>query len=609
MFQSFEVVSRPEQAAPRIKALRALFPELGINAVLVPRTDEYQGEYVPACAERLSWLTGFTGSAGMALVMEEKAMVFVDGRYTTQLAAQTDQSLFSAGDLVGCPPPVWIEQNKPEALKLGIDPWLHTPSEVERLEKALSAAGGQLVLLGHNPVDRIWSDRPSIPLEPVFVQPEAFAGEAASDKIAAMAATVREKKAKAILFSDSTSVAWLFNIRGNDVTHTPAPLSRALVDADGNATLFIEAEKLEGEAGGYLRRLAQVKAPGTLLGELEMLAKESGAVLLDRVSVPFAVLQAIESAGGRCVNVSDPVVERRAIKNEAEQNGARAAHVQDGAAMVSFLSWLDQQPPGSVSEIAAVKALEDARRKTGLRSQNPLKDISFDTISGSGPNAAIIHYRVNDDTDRMIQGGEMYLVDSGGQYQNGTTDITRTVAVGGVGDEQRRFFSLVLKGMIAVSTARFPKGTRGVDLDPLARIALWKAGADYAHGTGHGVGSYLSVHEAPQRLSKAGLAELKPGMIISNEPGFYRPGAFGIRIENLLLVTEAAPVEGGDIPMLGFETLTWCPIDTRLIVRDLLTSEETEWLNAYHAETRSKLLPLVNDEHEAEWLENVTRPL
>ena len=609
MFQSFDVSSRPEQAAPRVAALRALFPALGINAFLVPRTDEYQGEYVPPSAERLAWLTGFTGSAGIALVMEEQAVVFVDGRYTTQLAAQTDAALITAGDLVGCPPSAWLGAHKPKGLKLGIDPWLHTPAEVEKLQSALADIGGELVLLSENPIDGIWADRPAAPSAPVTVQKSDLAGQPAGDKIAAIAAMLQKKKAEAVLIADSTSVAWLFNIRGNDVAHTPTPLSRAIVKADGSAMLFVMPEKVAGEAAAHLEPLAGLLPPEAISDALAAIAAAGETLLLDRAAVPYAMVQIVEAAGGKWQNAPDPVAPARAVKNPAEQAGTRAAHLQDGAAMVSFLSWLDGQTPGTVSEIDAASALEAARAETGMRMQNPLREISFDTISGAGPNAAIIHYRVTSETSRMLQPGEMYLVDSGAQYQNGTTDITRTIAVGEVDDAQKKFFTLVLKGMIAISRARFPAGTRGMDLDPFARAALWQAGVDYAHGTGHGVGSYLSVHEGPQRISRLGSAELKPGMILSNEPGYYRPGAFGIRIENLVLVKEAEPIEGGEIPMLGFETLTWCPIDLRLILPALLSPEETAWLDAYHGEVREKLAPLAASEAERRWLEAATRPL
>ncbi|WP_176085357.1 aminopeptidase P family protein [Martelella sp. HB161492] len=609
MFQSFEVVSRPEQAAPRIAALRALFPKLGINAFLVPHADEYQGEYLPPSAERLAFLTGFTGSAGIALIMEKEAVVFVDGRYTTQLAAQVDPALMSGGDLVGEPPHVFLAGRRPKGLKLGIDPWLHTLKEIEQLKQALSGFGGELVLVEDNPVDRIWSDRPAEPKGKISIQPDHLAGQKASEKLGSLASMLSGKNADALLVSDPTAVAWLFNIRGLDVAHTPSPLSRAIIRRDGGAMIFIDSDKIDDPVRADLARLADLAEPADFGPAVTDLARAGAMILLDPAQAPFAVVRLIEAAGGHWSGQADPVVLARAIKNAAELSGSRQAHLQDGAAMVSFLHWLDCQEPGSVSEIDVAEALEDARRRTGDRMQNPLKDISFETISGAGPNAAIIHYRVTTDTNRMLNAGEMYLVDSGGQYQNGTTDITRTFAIGTVPAEQRRFFTLVLKGMIAISAARFPVGTRGQDIDPLARIALWKAGADYGHGTGHGVGSYLSVHEGPQRISRAGGAVLEPGMIISNEPGYYLPGSFGIRIENLLVVTEATPVDGGDRPMLGFETLTWCPIDARLIDTALLTREELVWLDAYHGEVRERLSPLVADAAERAWLEAATRPL
>lgn len=609
MFQSFENASAPQFGKGRVGELRGLLRELSIDGFLVPRADEYQGEYVPACAERLSWLTGFTGSAGVALVTLDEAIVFVDGRYTTQLAHQVDGSVFTGGDLVGAPPAVWIEKNAPKGFRLGIDPWLHTAAEVRRLERALSSAGGELVLLEANPLDAIWRDRPAEPLGRVSIQVANVAGLLAHEKILDIASGLKKADAAAVLITDPSSIAWIFNIRGSDVPHTPHPLSRAIIRADGSAEIFLDKRKTGIEEEAYLAQLATQKSPGSFSASLAAISAEGAKILIDPDVAPYALTRAIEAAGGVAVEAGDPAKLPRACKNTVEINGSAAAHLQDGAAMVEFLSWLDAQAPGSVTEIAAVTALEEARRRVGEAMQNPLKDISFDTISGAGENAAIIHYRVTTDTDRPLNDGEMFLIDSGGQYVNGTTDITRTVSIGDVPYEQRRFFTLVLKGVIAISTARFPKGTRGVDLDPLARIALWKAGADYGHGTGHGVGSYLSVHEGPQRISRASQQELLPGMILSNEPGYYRPGAFGIRIENLLYVREAEEIEGGDQPMLGFETLTYCPIDRRLVVTALLNGEELRWLNDYHARTREMLMPMVRDPKAKEWLKAATQPL
>ncbi|WP_296097247.1 aminopeptidase P family protein [uncultured Agrobacterium sp.] len=609
MFQSFDNKSAPQFGKARVEALRATFDTLGIDGFLIPRADEYQGEYVPECAERMAWLSGFTGSAGVVLVTRSEAIVFVDGRYTTQLVAQVDPSVFTGGDLVGAPPARWLADNASAGFRLGIDPWLHTSAELSRLEKALEEKGGSVVLLAANPLDPLWEGRPAEPLEPVTIQPDAFTGTPARDKIGAVAAEAKGRKADAVLVTDPSSIAWIFNIRGNDVPHTPHPLARAIIHADGKADLFLDERKTNDEVKGYLRDLAELQTPAEIKPMLRSLAEKGATILVDADVVPVALTRIIKDTGGSVVEATDPVKLPRACKNEAELAGSAAAHIQDGAAMVEYLAWLDAQQPGTVTEIQAVKMLEQTRAKLGQAMQNPLKDISFDTISGSGPNAAIIHYRVTTDTDRTLQNGEMFLVDSGAQYINGTTDITRTVAIGSVPEEQKRFFTLVLKGVIAISDAKFPKGTRGCDLDPLARIALWKAGADYGHGTGHGVGSYLSVHEGPQRISRVSQQELLPGMILSNEPGYYRPGAFGIRIENLIYVREAQSIEGGDQPMLSFETLTWCPIDRRLIVVSLLTEDERNWLNDYHAKTREKLLPLISDESVKQWLTAATEAL
>ncbi|MCA1367561.1 aminopeptidase P family protein [Bradyrhizobium sp. BRP14] len=606
MFQSFEVTSTPQFGKERTAALRSAFAALGINGFLVPRADEFQGEYVPACSERLSWLTGFTGSAGVALITQREAIVFVDGRYVTQLKEQVDGSVFTGGDLIGEPPHVWLEGHAPKGFRLGIDPWLHTAAEVRRLEKALAAIGGSLVFLNHNPLDRLWTDRPAAPLGRVTIQPIEHAGQLAKDKIATIAASVDKAKAEAVVLTDPSSVAWTFNIRGSDVPHTPHPLARAIIHANGRAEIFLDKRKTGIEEEAYLTQLADIAAPASFDDRLSALASTGVAILIDPDLAPFAIGELIRSRGGLVIEAVDPARLPRARKNPAEIAGSVRAHLQDGAAMVEFLAWLDGTQPGSVTEIGAAKRLEAARATVGERMQNPLKDISFDTIAGAGSHAAIMHYRVTTDTDRSIEAGTMFLIDSGAQYINGTTDITRTAAIGAVPEEQKRFFTLVLKGMIAISTARFPKGSRGVDLDPLARIALWKAGADYAHGTGHGVGSYLSVHEGPQRIARLATQELLPGMILSNEPGYYRPGAFGIRIENLIVVKEASEIEGGDQPMLGFDTLTYCPIDRRLVVPALLTDDELAWLNAYHAETREKLMPLLADEEPRNWLTTAT---
>ncbi|MQX39358.1 M24 family metallopeptidase [Sinorhizobium meliloti] len=609
MFQSFEVTSTPQFGKERTTALRAALATLGVDGFLVPRADEFQGEYVPRSSERLSWLTGFTGSAGVALVTQREAIVFVDGRYVTQLKEQVDGSVFTGGDLIGEPPHVWLERHGPKGFRLGIDPWLHTAAEVRRLEKALAAIGGSVVLLDHNPLDRLWTDRPATPLGPVTIQPVEHAGQLAKDKIAEIAAGVAKAKAAAVVLTDPSSVAWTFNIRGSDVPHTPHPLARAIIHADGSAELFLDKRKTGIEQEAYLTQLADIMAPASFDDRLAALASTGAAIMIDPDLAPFAIGELIRRKEGSVVEAVGPARLPRACKNAAEIAGSTRAHLQDGAAMVEFLAWLDGREPGSVTEIGATRQLEATRAAVGERMQNPLKDVSFDTIAGAGSHAAIMHYRVTNETDRRIEAGTMFLIDSGAQYINGTTDITRTVAIGAVPEEQKRFFTLVLKGMIAISTARFPKGSRGVDLDPLARIALWKAGADYAHGTGHGVGSYLSVHEGPQRIARLATQELLPGMILSNEPGYYRPGAFGIRIENLVVVREPEEIEGGDQPMLGFDTLTFCPIDRRLVLPALLTDDELDWLNAYHAETLEKLMPLLSGTETRDWLASATEAI
>jgi Xaa-Pro aminopeptidase len=609
MFQSFDVTSTPQFGRERVAGLRASFDTLGIDAFLVPRADEYQGEYVPASSERLAWLTGFTGSAGVALVTRSQAIVFVDGRYTTQLTEQVDTTVFTGGDLVNEAPHIWIAHHGAKGLRLGIDPWLHSGADVRRLEKALADIGGSLIFLPHNPLDRLWTDRPSEPLGAVVIQAVAQAGVLATEKIATIAQSLEKKSLSAVLVTDPSSVAWIFNIRGSDVPHTPHPLARAVIHSSGKAELFLDKRKTNIEAEAYLAQICVQLSPADLSSKLAAVSANGGRILVDPDLASYALTDLIRREGGEVVEGTDPAKLPRARKNTAEINGSAAAHLQDGAAMVEFLHWLETSKPGTVTEITAVKKLEAVRAQVGQNMQNPLKDVSFDTISGAGEHGAIIHYRVTTETDRKLEAGELFLVDSGAQYINGTTDITRTVAIGSVPEEQKHFFTLVLKGMISISMARFPAGTRGCDLDPLARIALWKAGADYAHGTGHGVGSFLSVHEGPQRISRLSTQELLPGMILSNEPGYYRPGSFGIRIENLIYVRDAEEIEGGEMAMLGFETLTYCPIDRSLVISELLTHEELHWLNDYHVRTREALMPLIHDADVRNWLENATLPL
>jgi len=606
-FQNFDVTTNPANGAPRVAKLRAKMAELGLDGFLVPRADEHQGEYVPPHAQRLAWLTGFTGSAGAALILKNSACVFVDGRYELQVRAQTDPKVFSYESLVTNPPASWLAENG-KGLTIGFDPWLHTISEARALREALESQGGQLVPVEMNLVDAIWEDQPEVPAAEVTIQPARFAGHEAADKIRDMQAAVAASGVSATVLTDPSSVAWVFNIRGKDVSNTPLPLSFAIIPAQGEPELFIDERKLAIKPRAYLTQLAKLAAPADLEGHLSARAAKGEAILLDPLLAAEKLRLIVASSGGSVIEGKDPTRIPRAIKNKAELDGSRAAHERDGVAMVNFLSWIDAQKPGTIDEISAARKLEESRAEAGRDFQMPLEDISFDTISGAGPNGAIIHYRVNTDTNRTLEDGELYLVDSGAQYRDGTTDITRTVPIGKVTPETIKAFTLVLKGVIAITTARFPKGTRGQDIDVLARIALWKHGFDYAHGTGHGVGSYLSVHEGPQSISKKGAQELLPGMILSNEPGYYKPGSFGIRIENLIIVTEPEVPEGGDIPMMGFETLTFCPIDRRLIDKSLFTQEEIDWLNSYHARVREKLSGHLKDA-QRKWLEAATAPL
>ncbi|MDP2733389.1 MAG: aminopeptidase family protein P, partial [Hoeflea sp.] len=508
--------------------------------------------------------------------------------------------------LIATPLAEFLKASGRTGLRLGIDPWTWPSAEVTRLEAALEALDGSLVCLEHNPVDAIWDDRPEPPTGAVSLQPIEFAGTLAREKLAMIAGIVEEANADAVVLADPSSVAWSFNIRGQDLPSTPHPLARAIIPAKGRPQLFIDKRKTGIEAEAYLTQLADLDPPSGFDAALEALGRSGAAVMVDPAVAPHAVSMLIEQSGGTVQSAPDPARIPRACKNSAEIAGSARVHRQDGAAMVRFLAWLDAQEPGSIDEIAAATRLEAFRVTTGEAMQMPLKTLSFDSISGGGPNAAIIHYRVNTTTNRRIGPGEMLLIDSGGQYVAGTTDITRTVPVGDVPHEQKRFFTLVLKGMIAISGLRFPEGTRGMDIDAFARLALWKAGADFAHGTGHGVGSYLSVHEGPQSISRRGMQALLPGMIVSNEPGYYRDGGFGIRIENLVTVHEPRDIEGGDKPMLGFETLTLCPIDRRLILRELLDAAEIDWLDAYHARVRAELTPLLADDPALDWLEAAT---
>jgi len=506
-YQSYEQKNDANQGPERLQALRSAMESAGINAYLVPHGDEYQNEFLPEGSERLAWLTGFTGSAGFAVVTRNDAIVFVDGRYTLQASEQVNKDHFTCQDIVALPPSRWLKENLDEGAVVGFDPWVLTVNEHSRLQKSAQASSGTLKAVD-NLIDQIWNDQPAVPLESVAIHEIEHAGKLARDKIEELQSNLRIKFSNYCLITDPTSICWLFNIRGGDVPHTPLTLARAILPVKGYPLLFIDKRKLPRETEAYLNQLADLQPPTSMDEELAKVSRD-GKILLDPNSTPFALSRVVEDSGGKIVRGIDPVVSARAVKNETEIEGARNAHLRDGVAITKFLYWLDQQRPASQSEISAAKKLEEIRIENARAHGSELLEISFDTISGAGPNSAIPHYRVLEETNRTIEADSIYLVDSGGQYIDGTTDITRTIVIGTPPDGVIQDFTLVLKGHINIALARFPKGTRGRDIDILARNALWREGKDFAHGTGHGVGSYLSVHEGPQRISKIGRASCR----------------------------------------------------------------------------------------------------
>jgi Xaa-Pro aminopeptidase len=606
-FQSFDDRAERGAGGECLATLRAELKRRGLDGFIVPRADRYQNEYVPPRAERLAWLTGFTGSAGTAIVLADRAAIFVDGRYLVQVREEVDVAAFAVEHLVEHPPAAWIEENLPAGAKLGYSPWLHTVDGAERLSKACAAAGGSLVALTDNPLDALWTERPAPPLGAIALHDLRYAGEEAAAKLARVREAVG-KRADALVVSDPQAVSWLFNIRGHDVPHTPVVLAYAIVQMSGRPMIYVDSRKLGSAVREKLEALATLRPPADFEHDLAALGKTGRAVMLDPALCPDAIACLFTESGGKIVRGGDPIAPMKAVKNAAEIAGARAAQIRDGAAVTRFLAWFDGEAScGKLTEIDAVEALESFRRDTEL-----LKDISFPTIAGAGPDGAIVHYRVTRKSNRRIGTGELFLIDSGGQYEDGTTDITRTIAVGApnadLREDMRKSFTLVLKGHIAIARAVFPDGTTGAQLDTLARQFLWRDGRDFDHGTGHGVGSYLSVHEGPARISKLGTAPLKRGMILSNEPGYYRPGTYGIRIENLVLIAEAAPVADAEKPLNCFETLSLAPIDRRLIEPALMTQDEIAWLDTYHARVHDVLAPLL-DEPTRAWLNGACAPL
>ena len=582
--------------------VRAELERVGVTGFLVPRADAHQGEYVAPGDERLAWLTGFTGSAGIAVVLLDRAALFADGRYTLQASKQIDTDAFEIVPVHKTAPSDWLPSVVGADDRIGYDPWLHGKAEIDKLRAALAKTGAELVSLDQNPLDTVWTDQPPKPAGAVRIHDAAIAGIDGSTKRREIGAAIADKGAAAAVISLPDSLSWLLNIRGGDIVRSPIVQGFALVQADGQVQVYMDTDKVDGDVRAHLGNEVSVLSPSEMTTGI---TAADGPVLLDERTCPLWFVEQLEKAGTKIVWGRDPCILPKATKNGAELDGTRVAHVRDGAAMVRFLHWFDTTLAAgeTLTEIDVAKRLEAFRAETGV-----LEDISFDTIAGSGPNGAIVHYRVNSQTNRTLVPGDLMLVDSGGQYADGTTDITRTMATGPVSQAQRQHFTLVLKGMIAISTIRWPEGVRGRDIDVLARAALWRAGFDYDHGTGHGVGVFLNVHEGPQNLSRRGDQVLLPGMILSNEPGYYEEGAYGIRIENLVIVAEPSVPEGGNRPMLGFETLTWCPIDRRLIDAALLTVEERDWLNAYHAEVETRLSSLVR-ENVRDWLSQACAPI
>ena len=596
MFQSFEVTSRPEQGPPRLKALRAEMKIDGLDGFLIPRADAHQGEYVAPHDERLSWLTGFTGSAGFCAALMDAAGVFIDGRYRTQVKAQV-ADVYTPVAWPEVSLADWLRSQLPKGGVVGFDPWLHAVGQIEQLETALKGSGIEM-RRNVNLVDRIWQDQPDPPMTSAKVHPLEFAGEAHADKCTRLSQDLRDKGEAAAVITLPDSLCWLLNIRGTDIARNPVVHGFAVLHGSAAVDLFVAEDKV-ADIMDHLGDKVTVRPPDSLLEYLRALP---GPIRLDKATVPVSIVDAV---GDRATWGDDPCALPKACKNDAEIAGSAAAHLRDGAALVEVLAWLDDQPPGSVTETQVVARLEEARRR-----DTALQDISFETIAGTGPNGAIMHYRVTEETDSTLEEGHLLVLDSGGQYLDGTTDITRTVAIGSVPLEAKQAFTRVLTGMIAMSRLRWPKGLAGRDIEAVGRLPLWMAGQDFDHGLGHGVGAYLSVHEGPQRLSKVSTVPLQAGMILSNEPGYYREGAFGIRLENLLVIRDAPDLPGGDDhrKMLHWETLSFAPIDRRLMLPDMLDDAARDWLNAYHRDVAEKIGPRLSQPAKL-WLDAATAPI
>ncbi len=602
MFQNFDVTSSPETGATRLLALRDALKSRGFAGFLVPRADAHQGENVAPRDERLAWLTGFTGSAGSCAALMDKAGVFIDGRYRIQVKSQIDLAVFTPVNWPETREAEWLAENLNKGDVLGYDPMLHGFDEIEKMRKTLLPVG-VILQETQNLVDEIWHDQPLPPQGKIVPHPSEFSGVESNVKRANIAKNLIEKNLSAMVLTQPDSIAWLLNIRGSDVANTPVPLCFAVLKSDTTLDLFADSAKINQTVLDHFGADISVHSPDQLGAYLQGI---SGNIGVDKETAPIWINTqlTITENNSKCVWTKDPCALPKARKNPAELAGARSAHLRDAAAMVEFLHWVDETVPnGKTSEIDVAKKLENFRLNT-----NALTDISFETISAAGPNGAICHYRVDTDSNRIINNPDLLLVDSGGQYLDGTTDITRTIAIGKPQDDMAKMFTLVLKGMISVSRLRWPAGRAGRDLETFARHALWQQGLDYDHGTGHGVGSYLGVHEGPAHLSSKGEVPLEPGMILSNEPGYYREGAWGIRIENLLIVNEPSIPMGGDRKMLSFETITWVPIDLRLIDPTMLSPEELNWVNQYHQDVLEKIGPLVQGK-TLDWLHQACAPV
>ncbi|WP_095012477.1 aminopeptidase P family protein [Tsuneonella mangrovi] len=593
----------------RLAALRTELEKRGLDGFVVPISDEHMSEYIGGYAQRLAWLTGFGGSAGTVVVLKDKAAIFVDGRYTVQVREQVDGKLFEYQSVPATSPAKWLSENAPEGARIGYDAWLHSKGWVDATSDALRRHRGELVAVDGNPIDAVWADRPEPSLAPAIVHDDALSGRSSADKRAEVADWLKAEGYDAAVISALDSVAWLLNIRGSDVERTPVALSYVIAHADGTADLFIAQEKVTPELTQHLGNAVTIRPRSAFEGALGEMNGQTVAV--DPSYGVAAIYQALEAGGAKAVATRDPTILPRAVKNPVEQQGQRDAQARDGAAIAKFLHWLSVEgPKGQLDELSVAAQLRKFRDESDI-----LRDLSFDTISAAGPHAALPHYRVDEDSNLPIAPGSIFLCDSGGQYIDGTTDITRTVWIG-PGEpsaEEKDRFTRVLKGHIAIDRAVFPEGTPGGALDSFARQFLWAGGVDYAHGTGHGVGSFLMVHEGPQRIAKVGGAQagsdqpLMAGMILSNEPGYYKEGAYGIRIENLVLVVEK-DIANAEGTFFGFETLTFAPIDRTLVDTSLLTSDEIEWWNAYHAKVRAILAPQLSGDVLA-WLEHACQPL